>query len=72
MRKDKRIAGGRRTLSKRLAVLVASAIVVTQIASITTPVFANDNIIIQEFENNDTNSISNEVYTVLFDGIRNM
>ena len=68
MRKDKRIAGGRRTLSKRLAVLVASAIVVTQIASITTPVFANDNIIIQEFENNDTNSISNEVYTVLFDG----
>ncbi|MBX7286356.1 endo-alpha-N-acetylgalactosaminidase family protein [Clostridium chauvoei] len=63
---------GRRSMSKRLSVLVASTIVVTQIASITTPTFANNLTNIEEAQNQvlqqeRINPISEEIYTALFD-----
>ena len=66
MKNNKNVANSRKTLSKRLAVLVATAVVANQVASIAVPVKANDvNSEVIRVEN--AQAKSNEVYTLNFD-----
>ena len=66
MKNNKNVANSRKTLSKRLAVLVATAVVANQVASIAVPVKANDvNSEVIRVEN--AQAKSSEVYTLNFD-----
>ncbi|WP_170272217.1 endo-alpha-N-acetylgalactosaminidase family protein [Clostridium tarantellae] len=54
-------------MSKKLAMIVAAAVVITQVASVTTPVFANANENLAQ-----TETLNCDPYTIIFDGTENI
>ena len=68
------LKNGKRALSKRLALLVASTVVVTQIGTPLTSVFADtdnvNNVNVEQI--GDVETLSQDVYTVLFNGTENI
>ena len=70
IKNDKNVVNTRKTLSKRLAMLVATAVAVNQIVSVAIPVAANDINETSTIESviEEVSPLSDDVYTVLFDG----